>query len=45
MTDAFKAAYKKRWKADEINAVQAMKDADVKKATWYKLVKQVEGGV
>ncbi|PEA26570.1 recombinase [Bacillus cereus] len=42
ITDAFKAAYKK-WKAGKITAVQAMQEADVKKTTWYKLVKQVEG--
>lgn len=42
ITDTFKAAYKK-WKAGEITAVQAMQEADVKKTTWYKLVKQVEG--
>ncbi|MBJ8152945.1 recombinase family protein [Bacillus cereus] len=41
ITDAYKAA--KRWKAGEITAVQAMKEASVKKTTWYKLVKQVEG--
>lgn len=42
ITDAFKVAYKK-WKAGEITAVQAMQESDVKKTTWYKLVKQVEG--
>lgn len=42
ITDTFKAAYKK-WKAGELTAVQAMKEANVKKTTWYKLVKQVEG--
>ncbi|MGG0277301.1 hypothetical protein [Bacillus rhizoplanae] len=43
ITDVFKAAYKK-WKSGEITAVQAMKEADVKKTIWYKLIKQLEGG-
>jgi DNA invertase Pin-like site-specific DNA recombinase len=39
--DKFIDAYN-RWKAKEITAVQAMKDADVGKTTFYKLVKQYE---
>ncbi|OVE34152.1 DNA recombinase [Priestia aryabhattai] len=31
-----------RWKRNEITAVQAMKEANVKKTTFYKLVKQHE---
>lgn len=40
--DSFMKAYKE-WKAGEITAVKAMKQADVKKTTFYKLVKQIEG--
>jgi DNA invertase Pin-like site-specific DNA recombinase len=39
--DKFIDAYN-RWKAKEITAVQAMKDAEVGKTTFYKLVKQYE---
>ncbi|GGE80435.1 recombinase family protein [Priestia taiwanensis] len=42
--DAFIDAYN-RWKASEITAVQAMRDAEVGKTTFYKLVKQYEESV
>ncbi|MGF9858520.1 recombinase family protein, partial [Priestia endophytica] len=32
-----------RWRNKEITAVQAMKEANVKKTTFYKLVKEYEG--
>lgn len=34
-----------RWKQKEITAVQAMKKANVKKTTFYKLVKQYENKI
>ena len=34
-----------RWKQKEITAVQAMKEANVKKTTFYKLVKQHENNI
>ncbi|WP_394510086.1 recombinase family protein (plasmid) [Priestia aryabhattai] len=34
-----------RWKRNEITAVQAMKEANVKKTTFYKLVKQHEDAI
>ncbi|WP_456318522.1 recombinase family protein [Priestia megaterium] len=34
-----------RWKEKEITAVQAMKEANVKKTTFYKLVKQYENKI
>ncbi|MED4050701.1 recombinase family protein [Priestia megaterium] len=34
-----------RWKRNEITAIQAMKEANVKKTTFYKLVKQHEGAM
>lgn len=41
ITDAFKDAYDE-WKKGNITAMQAMQQAEVKKTTFYKLVKQVE---
>lgn len=41
VTDKFMEAYNK-WKNGHLTAVQAMEQADVKKTTFYKLVKQVE---
>lgn len=41
ITPEFEAAYKK-WRAGEIKAVEAMKEANLKKATFYKLVKKYE---
>lgn len=40
-SDAFLEAYKE-WKEGKITAVKAMQRADVKKTTFYKLVKQME---
>lgn len=40
-TEAFKAAYAD-WKAGNITAVEAMKKADMKKTTFYKLINQLE---
>ncbi|WP_252314441.1 recombinase family protein [Sinobaca sp. H24] len=40
-SDAFLEAYKE-WKEGKITAVKAMEQADVKKTTFYKLVKQME---
>lgn len=42
ITEEFKQAYD-RWKSGEITAVKAMKEAGVKKTTFYKLVKEYEG--
>ena len=39
--DKFNDAYK-QWKERKLTAVQAMKLANVKKTTWYKLVKEYE---
>ena len=41
VSEEFIEAYN-RWKQKEITAVQAMKEANVKKTTFYKLVKQHE---
>ncbi|SIS65894.1 recombinase family protein [Salimicrobium salexigens] len=41
ITDAFLEAYNE-WKSGNITATQAMKQAEVKKTTFYKLVRQVE---
>ncbi|MFB4320798.1 recombinase family protein [Priestia sp. BR_2] len=41
VNEEFIEAYN-RWKKKEITAVQAMKEANVKKTTFYKLVKQYE---
>lgn len=41
ITDTFMSAYHE-WKKGEITATQAMQQANVKKTTFYKLVKQVE---
>lgn len=41
ITDKFMEAYNK-WKKGHLTAVQAMEQSDVKKTTFYKLVKQVE---
>jgi DNA invertase Pin-like site-specific DNA recombinase len=41
VTDTFIAAYHE-WKKGEITATQAMQQTNVKKTTFYKLVKQVE---
>lgn len=40
-TEVFKAAYA-LWKAGKISAVEAMRRADMKKTTFYKLVKRIE---
>ncbi|MBO1513702.1 recombinase family protein [Metabacillus bambusae] len=40
-TEGFKSAYAE-WKAGNITAVEAMKKADMKKTTFYKLVNQLE---
>lgn len=42
VTDEFINAYD-RWKAKEITGVQAMKEANVSKTGFYKLVKEYEG--
>lgn len=41
ITPEFETAYKK-WRAGEIKAVEAMKEANLKKSTFYKLVKKYE---
>ncbi len=41
ITDKFMKAYYE-WKSDKITATQAMQQAEVKKTTFYKLVKQLE---
>ncbi|SDJ14250.1 recombinase family protein [Alteribacillus bidgolensis] len=41
ITDEFMEAYYE-WKSGKITATRAMKQADVKKTTFYKLVKQLE---
>ena len=41
ITDTFMNAYDE-WKEGEITATQAMEQANIKKTTFYKLVKQVE---
>ncbi|RSL29699.1 recombinase family protein [Salibacterium salarium] len=41
ITDSFRAAYSE-WKEGRITATQAMQEANVKKTTFYKLVKQIE---
>ncbi len=41
ISDTFKEAYHE-WKNGEITATEAMKKSDVKKTTFYKLVKQME---
>jgi DNA invertase Pin-like site-specific DNA recombinase len=40
-TEAFKEVYN-RWKAGEITAVKAMRELEIKKTTFYKLVKEYE---
>ncbi|YCA46348.1 recombinase family protein (plasmid) [Bacillus sp. JZ8] len=42
VSQGFIEAYN-RWRNKEITAVQAMKEANVKKTTFYKLVKEYEG--
>ncbi|MFE4047088.1 MULTISPECIES: recombinase family protein [Priestia] len=44
VSEEFIGAYN-RWKEKEITAVQAMKEANVKKTTFYKLVKQYENKI
>jgi DNA invertase Pin-like site-specific DNA recombinase len=41
ITDEFKEVYS-RWKAGEMTAVKAMEELDLKKTTFYKLVKKYE---
>jgi DNA invertase Pin-like site-specific DNA recombinase len=41
MTDEFKEVYE-RWKSGEMKAVKAMEELDIKKTTFYKLVKEYE---
>ncbi|PFQ82042.1 recombinase family protein [Priestia megaterium] len=43
ITDEFISAYD-RWKAGEIKAVQAMNEAGLAKATFYRMVKKYEAG-
>lgn len=40
--DKFKEVYK-RWRNSEITAVEAMRDAGMKKVTFYQRVKEIEG--
>ncbi|MDE0583236.1 recombinase family protein, partial [Planococcus sp. A6] len=40
-TNEFKEVYK-RWKSNELTAVEAMKELEIKKTTFYKLVKNYE---
>jgi DNA invertase Pin-like site-specific DNA recombinase len=42
ITDEFIKAYD-RWKAGELTGVQAMKEANVSKTAFYRLVKEYEG--
>ena len=42
ISDEFKEVYRK-WKAKELTAVEAMQEAGVKKTSFYKLVKAIEG--
>ena len=44
ITDEFIQAYDK-WQAGEITAVKAMKEADMKKTSFYKMVKEHETSV
>ncbi|MEW4281711.1 recombinase family protein [Priestia megaterium] len=44
VSEEFIEAYN-RWKQKEITAVQAMKEANIKKTTFYKLVKQYENKI
>ncbi len=41
VTEEFKEVYD-RWKSEEITAVKAMEELDIKKTTFYKLVKEHE---
>ena len=41
VTEEFKEVYD-RWKSGEITAVKAMEELDIKKTTFYKLVKEHE---
>ncbi|KAA0958131.1 recombinase family protein [Planococcus kocurii] len=41
VSDEFKEVYRK-WKAKELTAVEAMQEAEVKKTSFYKLVKALE---
>ena len=41
VTDKLREAYR-RWKGGEITAGEAMKRAEMKRTTFYKLVKQME---
>jgi DNA invertase Pin-like site-specific DNA recombinase len=43
INDEFKQVYK-TWKAGTIKAVEAMKQLDMSKATFYRKVKELEGG-
>lgn len=43
VNDKFEQAYK-RWKAGEITAVQAMTEAELPKASFYRMVKRYEEG-
>ncbi|MDN3501098.1 hypothetical protein QL992_17900 [Microbacterium sp. APC 3898] len=42
VSDDFKDVYRK-WRARELTAVEAMREAGVKKTSFYKLVKALEG--
>ncbi|WP_020006634.1 recombinase family protein [Salinicoccus albus] len=44
ITEAFMNAYDE-WKKGDVTATQAMEQANVKKTTFYKLVKQVESDI
>ena len=41
ITEEFKEVYK-RWKSGEVTAVKAMGELDIKKTTFYRLVKEYE---
>ena len=42
ITPVFESAYK-RWKAGELTAVKAMKEAGMSKSVWYRKVQEFEG--
>ena len=44
VTEEFREVYD-RWKAGEMTAVKAMEELNVKKTTFYKLVKEYESDI
>ncbi|MCQ6282366.1 recombinase family protein [Bacillus sp. EB600] len=44
ITEEFEKVYR-RWKKGEIPAVKAMEELDMKRTTFYKLVKEYEGNL